>query len=200
MTNKAPLIRRPTLIAIALVVFAAAAALAFAQTKAQPERIAHYEEWLKEQVLNVLVLLPWYSVFDHLAFEVDGSEVTLFGKVTQPSTKPDAEKAIRSMEGVTNVINKIDVLPASPMDDQIRRAEFRAIYSEPRLEKYAVGAVPPIHIIVEGGQVTLEGVVNSQADKDVAGIRAKTVPNVFSVRNNLRVRGRELETNPERAP
>ena len=187
MTNKARAIRRPTLIAIALVVFAAAAALAFAQTKAQPERIAHYEEWLKEQVLNVLVLLPWYSVFDHLAFEVDGSEVTLLGKVTQPSTKSDAEKAIRSMEGVTNVINKIEVLPASPMDDQIRRAEFRAIYSEPRLEKYAVGAVPPIHIIVEGGQVTLEGVVDSQADKDVAGIRAKTVPNVFSVTNNLRV-------------
>jgi hyperosmotically inducible protein len=138
-------------------------------------------------VLNVLVLLPWYSVFDHLAFEVDGSEVTLLGKVTQPSTKSDAEKAIRSMEGVTNVINKIDVLPASPMDDQIRRAEFRAIYSEGRLEKYAVGAVPPIHIVVEGGHVTLEGVVNSQADKDVAGIRAKTVPNVFSVTNNLRV-------------
>jgi len=187
MTNKAPLIRRPTLIVIALVVFAAAAALAFAQTRAQPERIAHYEEWLTEQVLNVLVLLPWYSVFDHLAFEVDGSEVTLLGKVTQPSTKSDAEKAIRSMEGVTNVINKIDVLPASPMDDQIRRAEFGAIYSEARLEKYAVGAVPPIHIVVEGGQVTLEGVVNSQADKDAAGIRAKTVPNVFSVTNNLRV-------------
>ena len=187
MTNKAPLIRRPTLIVIALVVFAAAAALAFAQTKAQPERIAHYEEWLTEQVLNVLVLLPWYSVFDHLAFEVDGSEVTLLGKVTQPSTKSDAEKAIRSMEGVTNVINKIDVLPASPMDNQIRRAEFRAIYSEARLEKYAVGAVPPIHIVVEGGRVTLEGVVASQADKDAAGIRAKTVPNVFSVTNNLRV-------------
>jgi hyperosmotically inducible periplasmic protein len=187
MTNKAPLIRRPTLIVTPLVVFAAAAALAFTQTKAQPERIAHYEEWLTEQVLNVLVLLPWYSVFDHLAFEVDGSEVTLLGKVTQPSTKSDAEKAIRSMEGVTNVINKIDVLPASPMDDQIRRAEFRAIYSEARLEKYAVGAVPPIHIVVEGGQVTLEGVVDSQADKDAAGIRAKTVPNVFSVTNNLRV-------------
>jgi hyperosmotically inducible protein len=187
MTNQARAIRRPTLIATALVVFAAAAALAFAQTKAQPERIAHYEEWLKEQVLNVLVLLPWYSVFDHLTFEVDGSEVTLLGKVTQPSTKSDADKAIRSMEGVTKVINKIEVLPASPMDDQIRRAEFRAIYSEPQLEKYAVGAVPPIHIIVEGGQVTLEGVVDSQADKDVAGIRAKTVPNVFSVTNNLRV-------------
>jgi hyperosmotically inducible protein len=187
MTNKARAIRRPTLIASALVVFGAAASLAFAQTKAQPERIAHYEEWLKEQVLNVLMLLPWYSVFDHLAFEVDGSEVTLLGKVTQPSTKSDAEKAIRSMEGVTNVINKIDVLPASPMDDQIRRAEFRAIYSEPRLEKYAVGAVPPIHIVVEGGHVTLEGVVDSQADKDAAGIRAKTVPNVFSVTNNLRV-------------
>ena len=129
----------------------------------------------------MLVLLPWYSVFDHLAFEVDGSEVTLLGKVTQPSTKSDAEKAIRSIEGVTKVINKIEVLPASPMDDQIRRAEFRAIYNEPHLEKYAVGAVPPIHIIVEGGQVTLEGVVDSQADKDVAGIRAKTVPNVFSV-------------------
>jgi hyperosmotically inducible protein len=183
MTNKARAIRRPTLIASALVVFGAAASLAFAQTKAQPESIAHYEEWLKEQVLQVLVLLPWYWVFDNLAFEVDGSEVTLLGKVTQPSTKSDAEKAIRRIEGVTNVINKIEVLPVSPMDDQIRRAEFRAIYGE----KFAVGAVPTIHIIVEGGQVTLEGVVASQADKDLAGIRAKTVPSVFSVTNNLRV-------------
>ena len=101
--------------------------------------------------------------------------------------KIDAENAVKGIEGITKVINNIEVLPVSPMDDQIRRAEFRAIYSEPALHRYAFGPVPPIHIIVKGGHVTLEGVVDNQGDKNLVFIRANGVPGVFSVTNNLRV-------------
>jgi hyperosmotically inducible protein len=146
-----------------------------------------YEDWLAQEVRHQLVMLPFYSVFDNLEYKIDGSEVTLFGQVTRPTVKIDAENAVKSIEGVTKVINNIEVLPVSPMDDQIRRAEFRAIYHEPALQRYAYGPVPPIHIIVKNGHVALEGVVARQADKDLAYIRANSVPGVFSVTNNLRV-------------
>jgi len=148
---------------------------------------AQYEDWLTQEVRHQLVLLPFYSVFDNLEYKVDGSEVTLLGQVAQPVVKIDAENAVKRIEGVTKVTNNIEVLPVSPMDDQIRRAEFRAIYSEPALQRYAYGPVPPIHIIVKGGHVTLEGVVMNQMDKNIAGIVANTVPGVFSVENNLRI-------------
>jgi hyperosmotically inducible periplasmic protein len=142
---------------------------------------------LAKEVRHELVLLPYYGVFDNLAFRIDGSTVTLLGQVTRPVTKDDAGKAVQRVEGVTRVDNQIQVLPLSSMDDQIRRATFRAIYSSAGFEKYAYQAVPPIHIIVANGQVTLEGVVGNQMDKIVAGTRANTVPGVFSVTNNLRV-------------
>jgi osmotically-inducible protein OsmY len=146
-----------------------------------------YEDWLTQEVRHQLVLLPFYSVFDNLEYKVDGSEVTLLGQVTLPTVKIDAENAVKHIEGVTKVNNKIEVLPVSPMDDQIRRAEFRAIYREPALQRYAFGPVPPIHIIVKNGHVTLEGVVDTQADKELVYMRANGVPGVFSVTNNLRV-------------
>jgi hyperosmotically inducible protein len=146
-----------------------------------------YQDWLAEEVRHRLVLLPFYSVFDNLECRVDGNTVTLLGQVTQPTVKVDAETAVKGIEGVSKVINNIEVLPVSPMDDQIRRAEFRAIYNEPALRRYAFGPVPPIHIIVKGGHVTLEGVVRNQADKDLVYIRANGVPGVFSVTNNLQV-------------
>ena len=142
------------------------------------------------EVHHELVMLPWYSVFDNLSYRVDGDRVTLMGQVTRPTLKSDAESAVKHIEGVQSVDNQIEVLPNSPDDDQIRRAEFRAIYSQPSLQRYAEGAVQQIHIIVSGGHVTLEGVVGSQADKDVANITANTVPNVFSVTNNLTVDGK----------
>ena len=148
---------------------------------------AHYGDWLTQEVRHQLVLLPFYSVFDNLEYKVDGSEVTLSGQVTQPVVKIDAGNAVKRIEGVTKVTNNIEVLPVSPMDDQIRRAEFRAIYSEPALQRYAFGPVPPIHIIVKNGHVTLEGVVDTQADKALVYMRANGVPGVFSVTNNLRV-------------
>jgi hyperosmotically inducible protein len=140
-----------------------------------------------QEVHHQLVLLPYYTVFDNLAYKVEGSTVTLMGQVTQPVTKDDAEKAVKGIEGVTRVVNQIQVLPLSPMDWQIRRAEFRAVYSAPGFEKYANQAVPPIHIIVDNGHVTLVGVVLNQMDKQIAGMRANSVSNVFSVNNDLQV-------------
>jgi hyperosmotically inducible protein len=125
-------------------------------------------------------------VFDNLVYRVDGSKVTLFGQVRDPKLKDDAGKAVKSIEGVSAVDNQIEVLPASPMDDQTRSAVYRAIYSKPTLQRYQLGAVPPIHIIVKNGNVTLEGAVANDMDKNVAGIAANGVSGVFKVTNNLR--------------
>ncbi len=149
---------------------------------------AAYQAKLEKEVRHVLLLLPYYSVFDNLAFKVEGDKVTLLGQVVRPSTKSEAEADVKKIEGVASVDNQIEVLPAaSPMDDRLRRAVFRAIYSDPMLERYSIQSVPPIHIIVKSGRVTLEGVVSSEADKNVAYIRASGVAGVFSVTNNLRV-------------
>ena len=138
-----------------------------------------------KEVRHQLVLLPYYSVFDNLSFRLDGSKVILMGQVVRPTLKSDAEAAVKSVEGVSGVQNDIEVLPNSPMDDQIRRAVYRAIYSEPGLSRYALSAVPSIHIIVKNGNVSLEGVADNDTDKNLAGLRANGVPNVFSVKNNL---------------
>jgi osmotically-inducible protein OsmY len=144
-----------------------------------------YREKLAKEVRHQLVMLPWYSVFDNLAYKVEGDKVILYGQVTRPTLKSDAEAAVKSIEGVASVVNNIEVLPLSPMDDQIRRAGYRAIYGDPGLSRYSIQAVPTIHIIVKNGHVTLEGVVDSEADKNLAYLRASAVPNVFSVTNNL---------------
>jgi len=142
---------------------------------------------IQKEVRHELVMLPYVNVFDNLAFKVDGYKVTLLGQVTNPTVKSDAEKAVKGIEGVEEVDNQIEVLPPSPNDDRLRRALFRAIYGYGPLEKYSLGVIKPIRIIVKGGHVTLEGVVDSQADKDIAGLRANGVSGVFSVTNNLRV-------------
>lgn len=141
-----------------------------------------------KEVHHELALLPYYGVFDNLAYRVtpDGS-VTLMGQVVRPTLKLDAENAVKHIECVERVENQIQVLPTSPMDDQIRMATYRAIYGNPTLSPYSLRAVPPIHIIVNQGHVTLEGVVAKQMDKQIAEMQAKSVPNVFSVTNNLRV-------------
>ncbi len=147
---------------------------------------------LEREVRHQLVMLPYYTIFDDLAFHVDGSTVTLVGAVTNPVLKSDAGNVVKGVNGVTEVNNQIKVLPLSPMDWQIRRAEFRAIYGYPQIgDRYGHQALPSIHIIVENGHVTLEGVVANQGDKNLIGIRANTVPNVFSVTNNLRVEAKD---------
>src|ERR1700674_9206 len=146
---------------------------------------AKYREKLYKEVRHQLVMLPWYSVFDNLAYQVEGDKVILSGQVTRPVLKSDAEAAVKSIEGVSSVVNNIEVLPPSPMDDQLRRAVYRAIYGDPALSRYSIQAVPSIHIIVKNGNVTLEGVVDNETDKNLAYMRASQVPNVFSVKNNL---------------
>lgn len=138
-----------------------------------------------QEVHHQLVMLPYYGVFDNLAYKVDGSTVTLLGQVTRPTLKSDAGNVVKKIEGVENVNNDIEVLPLSPMDDRIRIAEYHAIYRQPGLEQYALRAVPTIHIIVKNGHVTLVGAVGNQGDKNRVGIVANTVPGVFSVTNNL---------------
>jgi len=145
-----------------------------------------YDRIVKE-VRHELIMLPYYNVFDNLSYKVDGATVILMGQVTRPTLKTDAERVVKGIEGVEKVVNKIEVLPLSPNDDRIRRAVYRAIYGQPTFERYALQAVPPIHIIVNNGNVTLEGVVANEADKNLANIRANGVPGVFSVKNNLQV-------------
>ena len=145
------------------------------------------QDRITREVRHELVMLPYYGVFDNLAYRVDGTTVTLMGQVTKPTLKNDAGNVVKGIEGVERVDNKIHVLPLSSMDDGLRLAEYRAIYGTPGLDRYAMQAVPPIHIIVDNGKVTLEGVVATQADKDTAGVRANTVNGVFSVTNNLRL-------------
>ena len=156
---------------------------AFVAGEASESRIAR-------EVRHQLLLLPYYGIFDDLAFRIEGTVVRLEGAVVRPTLKGDAERVTKKIEGVTEVINNIRVLPPSSLDDQIRRAEYRAIYGDPEISiRYGYRALPSIHIIVENGHVTLEGVVATEADKTLINIRANGVPNVFSVTNNLRVEG-----------
>ena len=197
-----PLSIRTILVVTALSLITSAGTFAWdkgAQGPTPPERgTQNYEKWLTREVRHELVQVPWLSVFDNLQYSVNGSEVTLSGQVWQPVTKQDAETAVKGIEGVTKVNNNIEVLPLSPMDDQIRRAEYRAIYGAPELQRYAMGVLPSIHIIVKNGHVTLIGTVDNQMDKNVAEIRAKSVPNVFSVDDNLQVRPTRTETQSKR--
>jgi hyperosmotically inducible protein len=144
---------------------------------------------LANQVRHELVMIPYYNVFDDLNYSVDAASgvVTLSGAVTQPVVKQDAERSVKRLPGVTQVVDNIRVLPLSTFDNRIRAAEYRTIFGFGGLYRYALGTQPSIHIIVDNGHVTLVGVVNTEADKDTANIRANTVSGVFSVTNNLRV-------------
>jgi hyperosmotically inducible periplasmic protein len=142
---------------------------------------------ITKEVRHELVMLPYFSVFDNLSYKVDGYNVTLMGQVTRPTLKSDAENVVKRIEGVEHVDNQIEVLPLSPNDDRIRRQVYRAIYGYPALQKYAMGVQQPIRIIVKNGNITLEGVVDNEADKNIANIRARSVPGAFAVNNNLQV-------------
>ena len=145
------------------------------------------EQRIAKEVRHELLMLPYFGVFDSIAFNVQGYNVALTGYVTRPSLKSDAGDVVRSIEGVEKVDKQIELLPPSTMDDGLRIRLFRAIYGYPALEKYALGVQKPSRIIVNMGRVTLEGVVDSEADKNLVGIRAKSVPGTFPVTNNLRV-------------
>ena len=164
------------------------AAPMFGGTGNQPVQALSNQD-LSAQVRHQLVMIPYYSVFDDLNYSIDNTTgvVTLSGDVTQPVVKDDAGRSVKHLPGVNQVVNKIRVLPLSSMDNRIRMAEYRSIFGFAGLYRYAQGTQPSIHIIVDNGHVTLMGVVNNEADKDMANIRANTVPGVFSVTNNLRI-------------
>ena len=153
------------------------------------DRVDRQTNALKDEVRHQLVMLPYFSVFDWLEAEVaPNGTVTLMGDVTQPTLKRDAEASIKRLESATSVVNKIEVLPLSNNDDQVRGAVYRAIYmNDSPLFKYAMRSVGPIHIIVKNGHVTLRGVVANDGDKQLAWMAANGVPGVFSVENQLKV-------------
>jgi hyperosmotically inducible protein len=162
-----------------------------ARVQASTESSQRGMDRLAREVRHELVMLPYYGVFDNLGFRIDGSTVTLVGQVTRPTLKSSAENVVKNIEGVEKVNNEIKVLPLSPNDDRVRLGVYRAIYGHTQLNRYALQAVPSIHIIVENGNVTLEGVVLNEGDKNVANIQANGVPGVFSVTNNLRTENPE---------
>ena len=156
---------------------------AYAQNVPSPKS----EERITREVRHELLMLPYFGVFDYIAYKVDEGTVTLLGQVVRPSLKSDAENVVKRIEGVNRVENQIEVLPPSSQDDQLRIALFHAIDGYPALQRYELGVVKPIRIVVKSGRVTLEGVVDSEADKNMVNIRANSVPGIFSVTNNLQV-------------
>ena len=170
---------------IVLVTLFSLATLGLAQDRDQPS--AKAEERIIKQVGHEIRMLPYFTAFDNIAYKVDGFNITLLGQVTNPTLKSDAGNAVKHIEGVESVDNQIEVLPPSPMDDRLRTRLFRAIYQYPALQRYELGVQKPIRIIVKNGRVTLEGVVDSEGDKNLVGIRANGVSGTFSVTNNLQV-------------
>jgi hyperosmotically inducible periplasmic protein len=158
-----------------------------ASQQSAPIANARLEQRLSREVRHELNMIPQFTVFDNLAYRVDGGTVTLFGQVRDAIVKDSAEARVKHLEGVERVDNQIEILPASFNDDRIRGRVARAVFNDPRLFNYGIQTVPPIHIIVKNGHVNLVGMVRTQADKDDAFIRANGVPGVFSVANNLQV-------------
>jgi hyperosmotically inducible periplasmic protein len=156
-----------------------------AQKNSRPP--ARFTQRVQKQITHEILMLPYYDEFDAIGFKIEGYNVTLFGHVVHPTLKSDAEHAIKKIEGIERINNQIEVLPPSPMDDRLRVQLFRAIYGYGPLQRYGIGSNRPIHIIVDRGHVTLEGVVDSTGDKNLINIRANQVPGVFSVTNNLQV-------------
>jgi len=168
------------------VVFAIATSAAVAAPVVNERDQGLSQQQMMKKIRKELVTLPYYGVFDNLAYQVDGSTVTLSGQVVHPSTRSDAEKRVARIDGVTRVINQIEVLPLSPSDESIRIRTYRTVFRAGGLYRYALGANPSIHIVVNRGHVTLEGVVSNEGDRRLAYITASGVPGVFSVTNNLR--------------
>jgi hyperosmotically inducible protein len=145
----------------------------------------HYEAWLNKKVYDRLVTVPWFGVFDNLAYRIQGTKVTVSGQVLFPVTRSSVRDSVEGLTGVTKVVDHVKQLPFTPFDNQIRWAEYRSIFGYEPLFRYSLGVNPNIHIIVDNSRVTLVGVVDSKADRELAGIRAKLVPYVFSVKNDL---------------
>ncbi|HXD30327.1 MAG TPA: BON domain-containing protein [Pyrinomonadaceae bacterium] len=142
---------------------------------------------ISKQVRKKLVTLPYYGVFDNLAYRIDGGTVTLYGQVVRSSTKSDAGRSVARVEGVSRVVNNIEVLPLSSFDDSLRVRTLRALQRAGGLHRYFMGANPSLHIVVNRGHVTLAGVVSSNFDRQLAYMTARQVSGSFSVSNQLRL-------------
>lgn len=175
---------------VALLAIAAGAVFAAPLAGNEP---ALSQEQLMKKVRHELVTLPYYGVWDNLAYKVEGNTVTLYGQVVQPTTRKDAERRIAKLSGVARVVNNIEVLPLSSFDDSLRVRTYRALVRAGGLYRYMMGTNPSIHIIVKGGQVSLEGVVSGKGDRQLAYITARGVSGAFSVVNNLRLDGEAAE-------
>jgi hyperosmotically inducible protein len=184
MENIKKLVSQFTISLVALVLLALAPAVASAQGANNPQ--------LQKKVRHELVTLPYYGVFDNLAYSINGSTVTLYGQVVRPSTRSDAARRVKKIAGVSNVVNDIKVLPLSSFDDGIRTATYRSIARMGGLYRYLQGVNPSLHIVVSNGHVALEGVVSNRGDRNLAYMAANRVPGVFSVQNNLRIEGGEV--------
>lgn len=172
---------RTTLIALAAVLLLCVAPLTVPAQRNDSQ--------LSERIRHELVMLPYYGVFDNLSYEIDGGTVTLSGQVVRATTRSSAERVVKRLAGVTRVVNNIEVLPLSGFDARIRTATYRSIARTAGLHRYLQGANPSLHIVVNNGRVTLEGVVSNSSDRTLAYMAANQVPGVFSVMNNLRVEG-----------
>ena len=170
-----------------LIAIVAAIAIAASAAVAAPASSASSDFQIMSKVRKQLVMIPSYGVFDNLAYKIDGSTVTLYGQVVRPTTRKEAEKRVARLEGVERVVNKIEVLPLSTFDDSIRARAYRTIFRTGSLYRYALGANPSIHIVVNRGRVTLEGVVANKMDSQLAYMAANQVPGVFAVTNNLQI-------------
>ena len=173
-----------TISLVAMALLAAAPAVASAQGALNTE--------LGKKVRHELVTLPYYGVFDNLAYSINGGTVTLYGQVVRPTTRSDAEHRVKRIAGVNRVVNNIKVLPLSSFDNRIRAATYRSIARTGGLYRYLQGTNPSIHIVVDNGHVALEGVVSGSGDRTLAYMAANQVPGVFSVQNNLRIEGGEI--------
>jgi hyperosmotically inducible protein len=172
------------ILAIATLIAIATSVAVAAPVASDTERLS--QQQLTKKIRKELVTLPFYGVFDNLAYKIEGGTVTLYGQVVRPTTRKDAERRVARLEGVERVINNIEVLPLSSFDDSIRVRTYRTLFRAGGLYRYAMGANPSIHIVVNRGHVTLEGVVASEGDRRLAYAMARSVPGVFSVTNNLR--------------
>ncbi len=184
--------RAVNLLAAATLIFMAVPGLFVVPARAYsaPQQMAgnsRGQDRISREVYHELVMLPQLSIFDNLAYKVDGSTVTLMGSVRNAILKDSAESAVKRIEGVDHINNQIEILPASQNDDRIRHEVARAIFNDPSLFKYSVQSVPPIHIIVKNGRVDLEGAVDNDSDKNMAYIKANGVPGIFQVKNDLQV-------------
>jgi hyperosmotically inducible protein len=181
-------IKNRIVVLIAVLAIATSAAAAAQKTS---NEVKLNQTQITKQVRHELVTLPYYGVFDNLAYKVEGNTVTLFGQVVRSTTRSDAERRVGKIAGVNRVINNIEVLPLSPFDDDVRLRAYRAVFNTGGLYRYAMGANPSLHIVVDNGHVTLEGVVANKMDSQLAYFAANSVPGVFSVTNNLRTEDRK---------